>query len=148
MISFKFCFLSSLTYHLFCFYIRLNALMLLFILRWDLFLLLYLSTVIWLINTFTLCIVQESIGDKVIDHAILSFDVDKRGHFSDDVFLENGNDFEGNDRCNYWVETFCEYRIHVQLDGSVVVSLKWMKNAWAYFQWEFLIVMIMTYKLV
>ena len=45
--------------------------------------------------------------------------MDKRGHFSDDISLDSGNDFEGNDTCNEWVETFYEYNIDNQLDGSV-----------------------------
>ena len=71
------------------------------------------------INTFTLCIVQESIGDEVIADAKLSSDMGRRGHFSDGISLENGDDFEGNDIFNYWVETFCEYNIDDQLDGFV-----------------------------
>ena len=72
---------SSLSYfHLhitfFHFFLRLKGLMTLFITKWDFILLLYLSTVFWLISTFTLCIVQESINDEVIADAILSLDVD------------------------------------------------------------------------
>ena len=54
-----------------------------------------------------MCIVQESIYDEVIADAIFSSDVGERGHFSDDISLENGNDFEGNGTCNDWVEAFC-----------------------------------------
>ena len=43
----------------------------------------------------------------------------KRGQFSDGIFLDNGNDFEGSDMCNDRVETFCENNINDQLDGSV-----------------------------
>ena len=45
--------------------------------------------------------------------------IGKKGHFSDDVFLEIGNDIEGNDICNDWMEMFCECDIDDQLDGSV-----------------------------
>ena len=43
----------------------------------------------------------------------------KRGHFSDGMSLKIGSDIEINDICNYWMETFCEYSIDDQLDGSV-----------------------------
>ena len=56
----------------------------------------HLSAVFRLISTSTVCVVQESIDNEVIADAILSSDVDKRGHFSNDISLENGNDFEGN----------------------------------------------------
>ena len=51
--------------------------------------------------------------------AILSYDICKRGNFSDGISPAKGNDFEGNDMCNDWVESFCEYYINDQLDGSV-----------------------------
>ena len=78
--------------------------MMLFVTKWDFILLLYLSTVYWLVSTFTLCFVQESINDEVIADATLSLDVGERGHFSNDICLENGNDFEENDMCNDWAE--------------------------------------------
>ena len=66
-----------------------------------------------------MCTVQESINDEVSADAIFSSDIGKKGHFSEGISLENGNDFEGNVMCNDWAELFCEYNIHVQLDGSV-----------------------------
>ena len=55
----------------------------------------------------------------MIADAILTLDVGKRGHFSNDISLENGNDFEGNDMCNDWAEIFCEYNIGHHFDGSI-----------------------------
>ena len=43
----------------------------------------------------------------------------KRGHFSDDTYLDNGNDFKENDMCHDLVDVFCEYNMNDQLDGSV-----------------------------
>ena len=43
----------------------------------------------------------------------------ERGLFTDDISLENGNGFEGNDMCSDWVEIFCEYNIDDRLDGSI-----------------------------
>ena len=48
-----------------------------------------------------------------------SSDVGKRGHFSDGISLQYGNDFEGNDTCNDWMEKFCTYNTDDQLDESV-----------------------------
>ena len=69
-------------------------------------------------------IVQESIGEEVIADVILNLEtfynsMGKRKHFSDGISLEIGNDIEVYDICNDWMETFCEYDIDDQLDGSV-----------------------------
>ena len=55
----------------------------------------------------------------MIADAILSLDVGKRGHLSNDISLEIGNDFGGNDMVNDWAETFCEYNIDNQLNGPI-----------------------------
>ena len=52
----------------------------------------------------------------MIAHAILSTDMDKRGHFSYDISLEDDDDFQGNDMCNDWAEILCEYNIDDQLE--------------------------------
>ena len=83
-------------------------------------------------NTFILCIVQKSIDDEVIADAILHSDMGKEGHLSDNISLENGNDVKGNDICNDWAETFCEYNIDDQLDGSVC-HLSEMDEVWHIF---------------
>ena len=67
----------------------------------------------------TLFIVQNSIGDEVLADAKLSSDMGKRGHLSDDSSLENGDDIEGNGICKDWTETFFEYYVCDQLEGSV-----------------------------
>ena len=55
----------------------------------------------------------------MIADVILSSNMVKAGHFSDGISLENGNDFDKNNICNDWTETFCEYNIEYKLDGSV-----------------------------
>ena len=72
----------------------------------------------------SLYIVWESNGEELIPGVILSSEMScnsmgKRGHFSDGIYLELGNDIKGNDMCNDWMETFHEYGIDDQLDGSV-----------------------------
>ena len=76
-----------------------------------------LTTFSW--KKITLCIVQESIDDEVTADAILSSAMGRRGGFSDGISLENSYDVEGNDICNDWIETLCEYSINDQLDRSV-----------------------------
>ena len=80
---------------------------------WDLFFSSVLVDHFSWINTFPLCIVQESIGEEVIADVILTWEtcynsMGKRGHFSDGISFEIGNDMEGNYICNDWMETFCE----------------------------------------
>ena len=55
----------------------------------------------------------------MIADVILSSDIGKIGHFGDGISRENGDDLEGNDMCNNWAETFCEYNVDDQLHGSV-----------------------------
>ena len=83
----------------------------------------------------------------MIADAILSLDVGKRGHFRDDISLENGNDFEGNEMYNDWVETFSEYNIDDQLDGSIGHVSEMNEECLGIFSVSILIIMIL-YKLV
>ena len=55
----------------------------------------------------------------MISDVILSKYMGKRGHFSDGISLQIGNDIERNDTCNDGIETFCEYDIDDKLDRSV-----------------------------
>ena len=64
-------------------------------------------------------IVQESINDEVIAAVILSSDMGKRGHIVEGISFKYENDFERNDLCNDWVETFGEYNINDYFDVSV-----------------------------
>ena len=71
-----------------------------------------------------LFIVQENNGEEVITDVILRSEtcyniVGNRVHFSDDIFLDIGNDIEEDDICNDWTEPFCNYVTCDQLDGSV-----------------------------
>ena len=105
----------------FIFYIWLKGLVTLFVTRWNwkflfenLFLLFFVNY-FWG-NTFTLCIVQKSNEEEVIADVIISSEtcynsMGKRGHSVDDISLEIGNNIDGNDVCNDWMEMFCEYNI-------------------------------------
>ena len=58
------------------------------------------------------------IADVILSSEPCYNSMGKRGHFSDDISLDIGNDIEGNGRCNDWMETFVEYNVDDQLDGS------------------------------
>ena len=95
-----------------------------------------------------MCIVQESINDEGFADAILNSDVGKRGHFNNEISLENGNDFKGNDMCNDCVETYCEYNIENQLGGSICHLSEMDEECLDIFSVTILIVMMIIYKLV